>query len=175
MKHYDLDPDLFMSPIVGLLHSMVDYNYQRLLRLVEGCENVIDYKGPDNDLNSIGQLLRHLTVVDLHWVYRLQGREIPNEKINEFGPMYDVEGKLPMIQGISLDVLLSEYAGVQKQLKDVCMRFEDEDLNNIVPFEKGNSASIRWGIWHVADHSRHHYSNIAYLKKLYQSQNPLFE
>jgi uncharacterized damage-inducible protein DinB len=158
-----------MSSNTALLHSMITYNYQRLRRLVEGTEELVDYKGPTNDLNSIAQMLRHLAVVDLHWVYRLQSLEIPVQIKERFGPMYDDHGKIPMIENILLEILLDEYDEIQKQLKEVCLRIIDKDLNNTISFENGNSASIRWGIWHVADHSRHHYANIAHLKKLYKA------
>ncbi|WP_157756145.1 hypothetical protein [Paenibacillus crassostreae] len=36
MKHYDFLPDEHMDPVIGLLHSMVVYNYQRLSSLVDG-------------------------------------------------------------------------------------------------------------------------------------------
>ena len=170
MKHYDLSPDLAMSPTVGLLHAMIDYNYRRLLRLVEGTEELLDYRGPRGELNSIGQLIRHLTVVDLHWVYRLQSRQVPKAQIQRFGPMYDEDGKLPAVQGLTLTALLSEYEEVQEELKRLCRGLQDEDLERVVPFENGHSASIRWGIWHIADHSRHHYANIAHLKKVYRSE-----
>jgi uncharacterized damage-inducible protein DinB len=170
LKHYDFDPNPNMSSNTALLHSMITYNYQRLSRLVEGTEDLLDYKGPTNDLNSIAQLLRHLAVVDLHWVYRLQSLEIPVKIKERFGPMYDDNGKIPMIVNIPLETLIDEYDQIQEQLKEVCMRITDEELNNTIPFENSYSASIRWGIWHVADHSRHHYANIAYLKKLYKAR-----
>ncbi|OWA33536.1 hypothetical protein B9G55_22820 [Saccharibacillus sp. O16] len=139
---------------------MVIYNYQRLKRLVGGLtQEEIDYKGTNNELNSIAQLLRHLAVVDLHWVYRLQSMDIPKELKERFGSMYDADGKLPFIKDISLETLLGEYDYIQDQLKDVCTKLSDDDLVRIVPFENGNTATIQWAIWHVADHSRHHYAN----------------
>lgn len=67
------DPVPRMSPTVGLLHAAVTSNYERLKRLVAGLnQTAIDYRGPQHQMNSIAQLLRHLAVVDLHWVYRLQ-------------------------------------------------------------------------------------------------------
>jgi uncharacterized damage-inducible protein DinB len=168
--HYDFDPNPNRSSNTAILHSMITYNYKRLRRLIEGTEELMDYKGPDNNLNSIAQLLRHLTVVDLHWVYRIQSKELPKTLKEKFGPMYDDQGKIPIIEKVPLEILMEEYDQVQEQLKEVCMRIKDEDLNNTVPFENGNSASIRWGIWHVADHSRHHYANIAFLKKIFKEK-----
>jgi uncharacterized damage-inducible protein DinB len=167
LKQYDLNPEEHMAPIVGLLYSMVTYNYLRLKRLVDGLtQEGIDYKGPNNELNSIAQLLRHLAVVDLHWVYRLQSSDIPNELKEKFGPMYDQDGKLPLVNNISLKTLIKEYDHIQEMFRSVCEGLRDNDLLNVVPFENGNSSTVKWGIWHVADHSRHHYANIAYIKKL---------
>ncbi|KIL36334.1 hypothetical protein SD71_08575 [Cohnella kolymensis] len=160
-----------MSPTVGLLHSMVTYNYQRLNRLVIGLtQDQIDYKGPNNELNSIAQLLRHLAVVDLHWVYRLQSSEVPSELTGKFGPMYDEEGKLPSVRNVPLHVLLEEYEQIQDMFREVCKKLSDADLDKVVPFENGNSSTIRWGIWHIADHSRHHYSSIVQLKKSFEGE-----
>jgi uncharacterized damage-inducible protein DinB len=168
MQQYDLNPDTEMSPIIGLLHSMVTYNFIRLKRLVDGLtQEEIDYKGPKDEHNSIAQLLRHLVVVDLHWVYRLQSSEIPTKLKEKFGPMYDADGKLPMIKNVSLQTLIEEYDQIQEMFRELCKRIRDEDLLEVVPFQNGNSSTTRWGIWHIADHSRHHYANIAYMKKMF--------
>ncbi|MCL6444002.1 MAG: DinB family protein [Alicyclobacillus sp.] len=155
-----------MSPVVRLLHGAVTYNFERLKRVVAGLsQEQIDYRGKTCDSNSIAQLLRHLAVVDLHWVYRLQSKDVPLDLYEHFGPMYDSDGKLPRIHNVPLHVLLAGYAKVQDMLLELCRTFADSDLSKIVPFENGNSATVRWGIWHVADHGRHHQ---AHIKKLIQ-------
>ncbi|OLR82050.1 cytosolic protein [Bacillus cereus] len=35
-------------------------------------------------------------------------------------------------------------------------------------YEKGETATIRWGIWHIADHNRYHQAHISRLRKLYR-------
>lgn len=168
MKLYDLQADPNMSTTIGLLHAMVVYNFQRLQRLVEGMtQEGIDYKGSQGELNSTAQLLRHLAVVDLHWVFRLQSASVPSELLETFGPMYDEDGKIPMVKNVSLQTLLDEYVHIQEMIRVVCLKKSDEDLDQIVPFENGNQVTVRWGIWHIADHSRHHYANIASLKKMF--------
>lgn len=172
MKRYDFNPDPRMSPTVGLLHAAVTYNYERLKRLVAGLNQTdIDYRGPQNDMNSIAQLLWHLAVVDLHWVYRLQSRQVPPELEARYGPMTDAEGRLPIVRGIPLETLLDEYDYVQDRLREICLGLRDDDLERFVPFENGHQAAIRWAIWHVADHSRHHYANIAHLTKCLRERN----
>ncbi len=137
MKLYDLNPDPEMSQIIGLLHATVTYNYQRLRRLVEGLTpEEIDYKGPQNELNSIAQLLRHLAVVDLHWVFRLQSKEILPDLKAYFGSMYDDNGMLPMVKGVHLETLLEEYEQIQVMFREVCLNMTDKDLLREVAFAK---------------------------------------
>ncbi len=73
--------------------------------------------------------------------------------------MYDEKGKLLQVKNIPLESLLVEYDDVQQLFKDVCFQLSDEDLVKKVPFgnENEKTATVRWGIWHIADHSRHHY------------------
>jgi uncharacterized damage-inducible protein DinB len=166
MKTYDLQPNSNMTSVIGLLHSTIQYSYERLKRSVTGLtQREIDYKGQNNELNSIAQQIRHLTVVQLHWVYRFQSLPVPPELQNIFGPMYDESGKLPNVEEVNLETLLEQYEEVQEMFQQVCVNLTDEDLTKAVPFEKGNTATIRWGIWHIADHNRHHYANIAFIKK----------
>lgn len=69
----DLHLERKMDPQVAILYAMVADTFNRLQRLVEGTEeNELSYKGSENNENSIGQLLQHLAVVDLHWVYRFK-------------------------------------------------------------------------------------------------------
>jgi len=170
-RTYDLQPRLDLSHTTGLLYAMIEYNRGKIVRKVEGLTQAsIDYTGEHNEHNSISQIIRHLCVVDLHWVYRLQGLSFPEDPILKLGPMYDEKGRLPHIKGISLSVLLSEYALVHEMLFEICKCINDDELHQTVPFENGHEATIRWGIWHIADHSRHHFANIVFMKKLYERE-----
>jgi uncharacterized damage-inducible protein DinB len=166
---FDLKPNNKMDQSVGLLHATVSDTYLRLKDLVRDMiQEEIDYKGPNGDLNSTAQLLRHLAVVDLHWVYRLKGEPISEEHKQIFGPMFDEHGRIPLVRGVSLEQLLHEYDQVQQMFESVCMELTDADLNRRVNYENGAVATIRWGIWHIADHSRYHQANIKHLKLLYK-------
>jgi hypothetical protein len=96
--HHDLEPAPGMAPIVGLLYATVEDTYRRLRQRVEGMsQEELDDKGPFGDLNSTGQLIRHLAVVDLHWVYRLRGEPVPRDLQEAYGPMCDRQGKIPAV------------------------------------------------------------------------------
>ncbi|PRX39676.1 putative damage-inducible protein DinB [Planifilum fimeticola] len=164
--HHDLEPAPGMAPIVGLLYATVEDTYRRLRQRVEGMsQEELDDKGPFGDLNSTGQLIRHLAVVDLHWVYRLRGEPVPRDLQEAYGPMFDRQGKIPAVSGVPLEELLESYDRVQTWFRDVCLELTDEDLDRVVDYEDGKTATIRWGIWHIADHSRYHQAQIAWLRK----------
>ncbi|NMM52913.1 DinB family protein [Paenibacillus aquistagni] len=170
---FDLKGEETMSLIVGMLYSAVRENSQRLHFITNGMsQDEVDYKGPDNRFNSTAQLIKHISYVDLIWVYRLKGQILPQTLKEKFGPMIDEQDRLPMVKGISLEMLISNYEIVLGMLKDSCAQLTDEDLDRIVTFGHDNEkqATIRWGLWHMADHSRYHQAHINLLRKWYKEE-----
>ncbi|MFY0758557.1 DinB family protein [Metabacillus dongyingensis] len=158
------EPD--MEPVAGILYSMVDGNNKRLKSIVAGMsQEELDYKGPNQKCNSTAQLLRHLTYVDLNWVFRIKGEVMPLELEKKFGPMLDENNQLPQHKGISLDVLTNDYDDVLSMIKTLCCQLTDKQLNQTVEYENGVEATIQWGIWHIADHNRYHQAHINQLRK----------
>jgi uncharacterized damage-inducible protein DinB len=169
MKDLHLEKD--MNPNVAILYAMVTDTFKRLQRLVEGIEkNELSYKGSENNENNIGQLLQHLAVVDLHWVYRLKGEGVPPALENKYGPMLNEMGELPSLRKYKLQELMQDYEAVQHMFYEECMKLTENDLTREVFYEKGENATIRWGIWHIADHNRYHQAHISRLRKLYRSR-----
>ncbi|MFS0636957.1 DinB family protein [Mesobacillus foraminis] len=170
---FDLHGEKNMSPIVGILYSAVKENSNRLKLITDGMsQGEVDYKGPNNENNNTAQLIKHLTYVDLNWVYRIKGERLPDSLKEQYGPMQDENGRLPMVKGKALSTLLSEYDGVLIMLKEACTQLTDADLNKVVTFghEDEKQATIRWGLWHMADHNRYHQAHINQLRKWYQEQ-----
>ncbi|WP_277926468.1 MULTISPECIES: DinB family protein [unclassified Bacillus cereus group] len=167
----DLEMDKEMHPTVALLYATVKDTYKRLKILVSDItQEELDYKGPTENLNSIGQLLKHLSVVDLHWVYRLKNEPIPTNVKLEYGPMIHPNGKLPSVNNVSINELITAYDRVQKMFHLECTKLSEDDLNQVVSYENGKRATIRWGIWHIADHNRYHQAHISFLKKIYREK-----
>lgn len=171
---YDLPGELNMSTIVGLLFSAVKENSQRLKLITNGMsQEEVDYKGANGKYNSTAQLIRHITYVDLNWAYRIMGQDLPPSLVEEYGPMIDQNHRLPMVEGVSLDTLQSKYEVVLQILKEACTQLHDADLGKVVTFGHDNEkqATIRWGLWHIADHSRYHQAHINQLRRWYQEIN----
>lgn len=162
-----------MSPIVGMLYAAVKENNNRL-RLITNdmSQNEIDYRGPDGKFNSTAQIIKHLTYVDLNWVYRIKDQPVPASLQAQFGPMLDENNRLPMINGASLHSLMLKYEKVIELLTESCTQLTDADLDRVVTFGHNDekSATIRWGIWHIADHSRYHQAHINQLRKWYNER-----
>ncbi|OJD57775.1 DinB family protein [Bacillus sp. NH11B] len=170
MKDLYLEKD--MNPQVAILYATVLDTFKRLQNLVEGTEeDELSFKGSENNENSIGQLLQHLAVVDLHWVYRLRGEEVPQGLKNKYGPMLNKIGELPSLRKDTLQELMQDYEAVQHMFYEECMKLTENDLTREVSYEKGESATIRWGIWHIADHNRYHQAHINRLRKLYKEHH----
>ncbi|UHA73773.1 DinB family protein [Paenibacillus sp. 481] len=167
---HDLQGEANMSSIVGMLYSAVKENSQRLQLITHGMlQEEVDYKGLNNNFNSTAQLIKHIMYVDLNWVYRIKGQPLPQSLKEQYGPMIDENNRLPMVKGMSLNTLMSNYEGVLGMLRDSCTQLTDTDLDNIVIFghENEKQATIRWGLWHMADHSRYHQAQINQLRKWY--------
>ncbi|WP_440119807.1 DinB family protein [Paenibacillus sp. QZ-Y1] len=99
----------------------------------------------------------------------MKGLPLHQTVTEQHGPMIDENGKLPMVQEVSLNSLLSTYEGVITMLKDECTQLTDDDLTKLVTFghENEKQATIRWGIWHIADHSRYHQAHMNQLRRWY--------
>ncbi|MFJ8520832.1 DinB family protein [Bacillus cereus] len=169
MKDFHLEKN--MNPQVAILYATVTDTFKRLQKLVEGIdEKELSFKGSENNENSIGQLLQHLPVVDLHWVYRLKGEAVPLTFENIYGPMLNEVGELPSLRKHTLQQLMQDYEAVQCMLYEECMKLTEHDLTREVFYEKGENATIRWGIWHIADHNRYHQAHISQLRRLFKAR-----
>ncbi|CAH1211513.1 MULTISPECIES: DinB family protein [Paenibacillus] len=168
---HDLQGEAGMTPVVGMLYSAVKENSDRLRSITEGMsQEEIDYRGLDGYYNSAAQLIKHIMVVDLNWVYRVKGEPLPSSLQEQHGPMIDENNRLPMVTGVALEVLLAQYAEVMLWLKETCEKLVDADLDRVVTFghENEKQATIRWGLWHMADHNRYHQAHINQLRKWYK-------
>lgn len=162
--------DLFirndMAPTVSLLYSAVEENSLRLASIVSHMtHNELYYKGRCQTKNCIAQLLHHLTNVDIRWVWRIKENRIPDHIEEVYGPMTDDSGRLSEPENQpGLDDLLKRHRHVVNELKLVCYTLTENDLHQPLSYDD-DTATIRWGIWHMADHNRYHQAHIEALKK----------
>ncbi|WP_194165679.1 DinB family protein [Oceanobacillus sp. CFH 90083] len=167
----DLKSPPKMEPVVGMLYAALENNYHRLKSIItDMSQEELDYKGPNQKYNSTAQLIRHLAYIDLNWLYRIKGDSIPEELENKYGPMLDENNNIPLVYGVSLEKLLSDYDDVFYMIQSICYQLKDNQLNTTVNYEDGKEATIRWGIWHLADHNRYHQAHINQLRKWFKEE-----
>ncbi|MCY8202429.1 DinB family protein [Bacillus sp. N12A5] len=165
-----------MAPTVCLLYSAVEENSLRLASIVSRMtHSELYYKGRCQTKNSTVQLLHHIANVDIRWVWRIKENRIPEHIEQVYGPMTDENGQLPEPENQpELDELLKRHQHVVNELKSVCFALTEEDLHQTI-FYDGNSATVRWGIWHMADHNRYHQAHIEALKKEWKQDMAKYE
>ncbi|MEC3638009.1 DinB family protein [Bacillus halotolerans] len=162
--------DLFirkdMAPTVSLLYSAVEENSLRLASIVSRMTHrELYYKGCCQTKNSTAQLLQHIANVDIRWVWRIKENRVPEHIEDIYGPMTDESGRLPEPKNQpGLEELLTRHQHVINELKSVCKTLTENDLHQTLSYE-GDKATVRWGIWHMADHNRYHQAHIEALKK----------
>ncbi|UJF32370.1 DinB family protein [Paenibacillus hexagrammi] len=171
--YFDLQGEDGMTPVVGMLYSAVRENSRRMQSITDGMSQVeVDYRGLHDKFNSTAQLIKHITYVDLNWVYRIMRQPLPASLIEQYGPMIDANNKLPMVKGVPLSTLNSNYEVVLDRLREACKQVTDADLERVVTFghENEKKATLRWGLWHMADHSRYHQAQVNQLRRWYREK-----
>lgn len=103
-------------------------------------------------------------------MYRFKGEDVPTTFENKYGPMLNEVGEMPSLRKYTLQELMQDYEAVQQLFHEECMKLTETDLTREVLYEKGETATIRWGIWHIADHNRYHQAHISRLRKLYRAR-----
>ena len=129
----DLYLEKNMNPQVAILYATVADTFKRLQKLVEGTdEKELSFKGLKNNENSIGQLLQHLAVVDLHWVYRLKENPFHWHLIIYMDLMLNEAGELPSLRKHTLQQLMQDYEAVQHMFYEECLKLTENDLTREV-------------------------------------------
>ncbi|KAF1680856.1 MULTISPECIES: DinB family protein [Bacillus] len=165
-----------MAPTVSLLYSAVEENSLRLASIVgHMTHSELYYKGRCQTKNSTAQLLHHITNVDIRWVWRIKENRIPDHIEQAYGSMTDESGRLlePVNQP-GLNELLKRHQLVENELKSVCHTLTENDLHQPLIFDS-DTATVRWGIWHMADHNRYHQAHIEALKKEWKQDAAKYE
>ncbi|WP_433617094.1 DinB family protein [Paenibacillus cellulositrophicus] len=137
---YDLKGGANMAPMVGTLYSAVKENIQRLQSITNGMLQ------EEMDYKGPDNKFNSTAQLIRHLMYV------------DLNWVYRIKG-LPLPQSL------------QKQYGPM-IQLTDADLEKTVTFghENEKQATIRWGIWHMADHNRYHQAHINLLRKWYKEK-----
>lgn len=162
----DVRLDPILPPLVALLWGQIEDARRQLQELVAGMDQpALEYRGPTGDDNSTASLLAHLALSDLSFARHCFGTEIPVDVRARFGPNRDEAGRLPVVTGVPAAELLDRVDTAHGYLRRGMAGLQDTDLDRVLPLFRGNDGTLRWVLWHVADHHMLHQGQIRTLKR----------
>lgn len=159
----------FPDPQLSLLYGQIDTAQQFLFWLIQRCTpDELEYRGPAGDRNSIASLVLHIAGCNLQWVFKvLQRQPIPADLQERF-ICHEGEGPLPEVRGLSAQELMDRHRETVGMVKAYMLTLRDTELDRVVSLGPRVDASVRWGLWHLAEHSMLHQGHIRWLRTWYR-------
>jgi uncharacterized damage-inducible protein DinB len=155
-----------VAPALAVSVAQVEDTFRRLSSLVSGMTpEELAFTGPVE--NSTATLVAHLALTDLAYLHEIMGRQMPDALEAEFGPYQTPDGKLPRVTGKSAADLLARYGQVMELARTNLKTLTDAERPVAVPWW-GRPATVRFVLWHMAQHSIHHQAHIQLLKAAYR-------
>ena len=150
---------------VRLLFGQIDYARKSLFwEIEEMTTDELDFRGPEGTLNSTAMLVRHLMAIELWWLHAFQKKPIPTEVLDQFGPLEANDGRIPFVSGLTAPDLLSQYVRVHAMLREYVWALTSADLDRVITLSDEMETTVRWGLWHLAEHSMLHQGQIRWLR-----------
>jgi uncharacterized damage-inducible protein DinB len=117
--------------------------------------------------NSIGQLLRHIALVELDWVLTDLSRGEPLPKTAP--PILQLDGPMADPGTQPLEIFLSALDYARKETKARLGRYGRDEIETIREFA-GDGArkvfNVRWILLHLVDHEAQHTGQILSVKRM---------
>lgn len=158
-----------IAPALSTPFALVEDAYLRLTRRIGEMSEAALHYAPPGSVNSTAMLLRHLAVVDLHYLHAIMGKAVPEELARKYGPFEDEQGQIPQVEGATGAQLLEEYREVLQMGRAYMEGLTDEDATRPVTIAWWpQPATVRYVLWHMASHSSFHQGQIVRLNAAFQ-------
>jgi uncharacterized damage-inducible protein DinB len=163
---YMVGPVKGYTPYIGILVSMLNYNRESIIKMVNGFTvEQLDHLN-DKNSNSIGSLLLHLAATDkFYQLNTFEGREFNEEEKKIWGAAMDLGDKgRAEIKGHDVKYYLDILAEVRNKTLEELKKKDDEWMMAVDPkWSKPNqSLNTFWKWFHVCEHESNHRGQIAY-------------
>ena len=163
---YMVGPVKGYTPYIGILVSMLNYNRESIIKMVNGFTvEQLDHLN-DKNSNSIGSLLLHLAATDkFYQLNTFEGREFNEEEKKIWGAAMVLGDKgRAEIKGHDVKYYLDILAEVRNKTLEELKKKDDEWMMAVDPkWSKPNqSLNTFWKWFHVCEHESNHRGQIAY-------------
>ena len=159
---------------VGLLLAALEDSRRRTLRELEAVtDEGVSWK-PDGLLESIGQLLYHVALIEADWlmsdILHLPGDEWPEWISIEFPiDVRDEAGRLAQVPPEPLARSLDRLARVRAYLLEALGTMDDQDLH--APRQQLTyDVTPAWALHHLIQHEAEHRAHIAFVRDTYANR-----
>jgi uncharacterized damage-inducible protein DinB len=155
------------------LVSMMDYARFTTIDAVENLTvEELDFLY-DEDANSIGMLLAHMTSVEkAYQILTFENREITEEEIGIVNPGLELgTDAREKIQGNTIDFYLSDLATARNKTIETFKTLPEEWLFEQTPFWNGNLTNNYFKWFHVFEDEINHRGQIRIIKKMMKKKH----
>jgi len=161
-------PNKELDGELGIWMSTLDELRQLTKQSVSGLSSVQLQSKPIPNGNSIGQLLRHIAIVELDWMLTdiCNGEPMPADApamIQLDGPMSDPGSRSIDDFFAALDYVRTQ---TKQRLKQFDGRRECEALRKYAGEDVHKEFNVRWILFHLVEHESHHKGQIHLLRRL---------
>jgi len=162
------------QPQVGLLLAALADSRRRTLRELEAVTDDAVSWEPEPPLNSIGQLLYHVALIEVDWllsdIAQLPGDEWPVWVSAEFPiDVRDEAGRLAQVPPEPLARSLARLARVREHLIETLGSMDDRDLHT-PRAQPDYDVTPAWALHHLIQHEAEHRAHVAFVRDVYANR-----
>jgi len=162
------------QPQVGLLLAALEDSRRRTLRELETVTDDAVRWQPEPPLDSIGQLLYHVALIEVDWllsdIARLPGDEWPEWVSEEFPiDVRDEAGRLAQVPPEPLARSLARLARVRALLVETIGSMDDRDLHT-ARAQPDYDVTPAWALHHLIQHEAEHRAHVAFVRDAYANR-----
>ena len=162
------------QPQVGLLLAALEDSRRRTLGELETVTDEAVGWQPDEPLNSIGQLLYHVALIEADWllgdIVQLDADAWPDWISDEFPiDVRDEAGRLAQVPPEPLERSLDRLARVRAFLLEALGSMDDRDLH-APRTQPAYDVTPAWALHHLIQHEAEHRAHIAFVRDAYANR-----
>jgi hypothetical protein len=158
------------DPEVGRWLAALEDGRRDTLRELEGVTSAMVDRPPDGPLDAIGTILYHIALIEADWVAAeiLEVEDHPGLTALLPWPDRDVQGRLTVVDGLSLEEHVARLAGVRAFALDHLRSMSAAEYHRVRSLPRYDVAPD-WVVHHLLQHEAEHRAHIAWIRDTAQA------
>lgn len=168
-----VEPQPGSHPEVGRWLWAMQEARRGLVEEVEGLDqDVLDWRGPAGEDNSIGTLLYHVALIETSWLFDdILMRPYPQDIVDAFPHHHRTpDGRLTHVPGVPASEHLRRLAFVRQRFLDLIGPMSLDEWNRVrAPDGEDYAVSPAWVVYHLVEHEAGHLFEVRAIKRRWRS------